>query len=108
MDRELLKGYIDLMILGIVKSKRTYGYNIIKEIYELSENSLEIKEGTLYLSLKRLEQKKYVISSWDTENSYPRRKYYEVTIEGEQYLNEKYTEIIKINKLIKKIIEGSV
>lgn len=108
MDRELLKGYIDLMILGIVKSNRTYGYNIIKKIYELSENTLELNEGTLYLSLKRLEQKKYLVSSWDTENSYPRRKYYETTIEGEEYLKDRYSEIIKINMLVKKIVEGSV
>ena len=108
MDRELLKGYIDLIILGIVKSETTYGYKIIKQIYKLSENNLEIKEATLYLSLKRLEKKKYVISSWGKENSYPRRKYYEITDEGKKYLNNKYDEIIKINTLIKKIMDGSV
>lgn len=106
MDRELLKGYIDVIILGIVKNNRIYGYNIIKKISTVSESYLEIKEGTLYLALKRLEKKEYLSSSWDTENTYPKRKYYEITDEGISYLEERYNEINKINKITDKIIKG--
>ncbi len=107
MDRELLKGYIDLIILGIIKIKKNYGYNIVKEIHELSDFNLEVSEGTLYLSLKRLEQKKFLLSSWEDDHSYPKRKYYEITNEGEKYLKEKYNDIIEINNFMKKIIERS-
>lgn len=107
MNKELLKGYIDLIILSIVKRKRTYGYKIIKEIYELSDNNFKLKEGTLYLALKRLEKNKFVISKWDSNVSYPRRKYYEITDLGNEYLDKEYKEILLTNKLLDKLIKRS-
>lgn len=107
MNKELLKGYIDLIILSIVRRKKNYGYNIIKEIYELSDNNFELKEGTLYLALKRLEKNKFVISQWDSNDSYPRRKYYGITDLGDEYLNKEYKEILLTNKLLDKLIKRS-
>lgn len=107
MNKELLKGYIDLIILSIVKHEKNYGYNIIKEIYGLSNNNFELKECTLYLALKRLEKNEFVTSEWDNDNTYPRRKYYEITNKGNQYLNKEFNDILMVNKFLHKLIKRS-
>lgn len=107
MNKELLKGYIDLIILSIVKYEKNYGYNIIKEIYKLSNSNFELKEGTLYLALKRLEKNNLILSKWGDNNVYPRRKYYEITSNGVDYLDKEYKEILLTNKLLDKLIKRS-
>ena len=101
MNKEILKGYIDLIILGVLRKNENYGYEIIKEIEKLSYN-FKLKEATLYLALKRMEKSKLLESYWEkAKNShYPRRKYYKITSEGIEYLFENYRDILDMNKLI--------
>ena len=105
LNKEILKGYIDLIILGVLKKSANYGYKIIKEIEKLSDN-FKLKEATLYLSLKRMEQSKLLESYWEeVKNShYPRRKYYKITPKGIEYLSENYKDILEMNELIDNLI----
>lgn len=107
MDLEILKGTIDILILCALKSKTSYGYEISKLIKENSNNSYEIGEGTLYSSLKRLEQKELIFSCWkliDERN----RKYYTITELGESYLQKKILGIKNLNILLNKLTGGSI
>ncbi|MDF2558374.1 MAG: PadR family transcriptional regulator, partial [Bacillales bacterium] len=53
VNKEVLKGHIDTLILSLIHSRDMYGYELAKYVREKSENQFELKEGTLYLSLKR-------------------------------------------------------
>lgn len=57
MDKEIMKGSIDILILSIIEKHDTYGYEIAKSIKEKSEGLYSMGEGTLYPALKRLEKK---------------------------------------------------
>lgn len=87
IDKEMLKGYIDSIILSVLEKERMYGYELSKKIRALSNESFEIKEGTLYVVLKRLENKGLVTTEWgDESNIGARRKYYNITSDGTEYL----------------------
>nr|WP_015141736.1 helix-turn-helix transcriptional regulator [Clostridium perfringens]AFV15160.1 Transcriptional regulator, PadR family [Clostridium perfringens] len=57
MDREILKGSLEIILLSLLKNKDMYGYEISKEIKNITDNVLILGEGTLYPALKRLKEK---------------------------------------------------
>ncbi|GMK37707.1 hypothetical protein PCCS19_07610 [Paenibacillus sp. CCS19] len=54
INKEMLKGYIESVILSQLRHEDHYGYEICRRIRDISEHTFEIKEGTLYIVLKRL------------------------------------------------------
>ncbi|WP_071459552.1 PadR family transcriptional regulator [Bacillus massilinigeriensis] len=104
MNKELLKGNIDLLILSVVKEKESYGYEISKTIKDKTEGEYEIQEATLYLSLKRLEKQGAVVSSWGKESHGGRRKYYAITAEGVQLLDHLISDWKKVTHMVKQFI----
>lgn len=109
IDKELLKGFIDILILSIIKSNRNiYGYNIMKLVNAASENNFELQTGTLYIALKRLEKQKFIISEMIEGDNGIRRRHYLITKEGEVQLNKLNGDFNKITELILKFREGEV
>ncbi|MFE4813568.1 PadR family transcriptional regulator [Peribacillus simplex] len=107
INKEVLKGHIDTIILSLLHKKEMYGYELAKLVREKSKEQFELKEGTLYLSLKRLEKNKWISSYWgDEQGPGGRRKYYKLTQLGEEGLNVKRTEWEFVKKIIDSFIEG--
>lgn len=103
INKEVLKGHIDTLILSILQNRDMYGYELAKFIREKSEEKFELKEGTLYLSLKRLEKNKWIESYWgDEQGPGGRRKYYNLTPLGEKGFEQKHNEW----KFVKNIIDS--
>ncbi len=86
LNKEMLKGIIDLLILSLLNEKDSYGYEISKAIKQRTEGAFALQEPTLYLSLKRLEKRGMVSSYWGEESRGGRRKYYSITEEGRKML----------------------
>lgn len=91
IDKELLKGSTVMIVLSILKEQNMYGYQIIKEVSQKSENVFNLNEGTLYPLLHNLEQKGYISSYWD-EQTAKKRKYYSITKQGNKFLKSKKEE----------------
>ncbi|MBD7916323.1 helix-turn-helix transcriptional regulator [Clostridium sp. Sa3CUN1] len=105
MDKELLKGFIDILILSLLSKKDMYAYEISKVIMEYSNESVILGEGTLYPALKRFYENGYLDYYWvEKENNLVKRKYYRITIKGKEYLNYKKSEYKKIKSLIDPLI----
>lgn len=82
LSADLLRGHTDTMILKLLSDGDKYGYEITKLIYELSSHEYELKEATMYSSLKRLEAEGHITSYWGDETQGGRRKYYRITVGG--------------------------
>ena len=82
LSSDLLRGHTDTIILKLLMDGDKYGYEITKLIAEQSGNQYELKEATMYSSLKRLEQDGHITSYWGDETQGGRRKYYHVTSSG--------------------------
>lgn len=86
-ERQMKKGVLDMLVLRLLKSEAKYGYQIIQEMREKSEETFLLKDGTLYPVLYRLEDDGLVVSKWSSAvGKQVPRKYYEITEEGIQTL----------------------
>jgi len=90
LSSDLLRGHTDTIILGLLLNGDKYGYEITKLVSELSSHLYELKEATMYSSLKRLEIDEHITSYWGDESQGGRRKYYRITASGrELYKNNR-------------------
>lgn len=98
MNTQLKKGTMELAILKKLEVADNYGYEIGKFI----ANEIEVKEGTIYLILQRLEKSGILESYLKSENNSKRRKYYRLTAEGREYLELLTIEWEKLSLFIAK------
>src|SRR5215471_17974908 len=89
IDKELLKGSINLMILRLLSQRDMYGYELIQEASRRSENAFQFKEGTLYPALHQLQQRGYLRAQWQTADSGRKRKYYSLTAKGRELAEQR-------------------
>jgi PadR family transcriptional regulator PadR len=82
LSSDLLRGHTDTIILKLLMDGDKYGYEITKLVHEHSRRLYELKEATMYSSLKRLENDRHITSYWGSETQGGRRKYYQITTSG--------------------------
>jgi PadR family transcriptional regulator, regulatory protein PadR len=81
MDSQFLGSAIEMLILEVAAQGRTYGYEVAQTVAERSNGVFELKEGSLYPALHRLERQRLLRSVWGEVDG-RRRKYYELTDVG--------------------------
>lgn len=103
ISKELLKGSTAMLVLSVISGEDMYGYKIVKELEERSENVFSLKEGTLYPLLHTMEDEGLVTSYWvDVENR--KRKYYHITHKGKKLLKEKKEEFEVYSEAVGRVL----
>ena len=84
---DVLQGTLDLMVLKTLDTLGAmHGYGIAQRIQQVSENLLQLNQGTLYPALLRLEQKGWISSKWGTSQNNRRARFYSLTKSGKKQL----------------------
>jgi transcriptional regulator len=84
---EILQGTLDLMVLQTLAAMGPmHGYGIARRIEQLSENALAVNQGTIYLCLIRLVQKKWIKAVWGMSENNRKAKFYSITKTGQKQL----------------------
>jgi PadR family transcriptional regulator PadR len=83
LSSDLLRGNTDTIILKLLLDGDKYGYEITKLVHERSSQLYDLKEATMYSSLRRLENDGYISSYWGDESQGGRRKYYHILASGQ-------------------------
>src|SRR5262252_5640706 len=83
---ELLQGTLDLLILKSVSLGPLHGYGILLRIQQISRDRLEIRQGSLYPALYRLEHQGWIISEWGASEKNRKAKFYRLTATGRRRL----------------------
>lgn len=104
--KELVGGSTDLLVLSLIDKKDMYGFEIIKELKEKSNDSFNLKEGTLYPVLHKLENKGYLKSYSKEGNAGRKRKYYEITSLGKKQLESEKEEWSEFFTAINTMVFG--
>lgn len=83
------KGVLEMLVLQLLSGKEKYGYQLICELREQSDDMFLLKEGTLYPILYRMEDDGLVVSRWsEARGKEVSRKYYSITAEGSETLEQ--------------------
>jgi transcriptional regulator len=83
---DLLQGTLDLLILKTLAFEPMHGWGISQRIQQVSEDSLQVQQGSLYPALHRLEQQGWIGSEWGASENNRRAKYYHLTGSGRKQL----------------------
>jgi PadR family transcriptional regulator PadR len=75
MDRDRLKGNMDLLLLSVLSAGPAHGYAIIASLRERSDGTFDLPEGTIYPALHRLERSGLLASDWSADQGRKRRVY---------------------------------
>ena len=91
MNKERLKGNLDLLLLSVLSAGPAHGYAIISSLRDRSEGMFDLPEGTIYPALHRLEDAGLLVSTW-AETDGRRRRVYGLTDQGAAALAAEQTE----------------
>ena len=83
---ELLQGTLDLLILQTLQWGPQHGYGIAQRLQQVSDDLLQLNQGTLYPALLRLEQRGWISSKWGTSENNRRARFYTLTRAGKKQL----------------------
>jgi len=88
-DREFLTGTMTVLLLSLLAERPMYGYEILLEATRRSARAFQMKEGTLYPALHKLERGGLLKSEWRQSDAGRRRKYYILTAKGRRAAQSK-------------------
>ena len=106
MERELKRGTLELVLLALLKDGDRYGYEIVTELAERTNGRFEMREGTLYPVLYRLEEGKLVEPYWQTQERGVPRKYYRMTEAGRAALRSQREEWRAFVSVVEHVLGG--
>ena len=103
---DLLQGTLDLMVLQTLTAMGAmHGYGIARRIEQISEDALRLNEGTVYASLMRLLQARWISASWGTSDNNRKARYYAITKAGRRQLTAETENWRRIAGLMARFLE---
>jgi PadR family transcriptional regulator PadR len=105
MNRERIKGHLDLLLLSVLSAGPAHGYAIIATLRDRSDGTFDLPEGTIYPALHRLEDARLLTSSWAAGEG-RRRRVYALTDVGAQALAAERTEWRRFSAGIGAVVGG--
>jgi transcriptional regulator len=102
---DILQGTLDLMVLKTLEAMGPlHGYGIARRIEQISEDALQINQGTIYASLVRLTQKDWISGAWGTSDNNRRAKFYSITRAGRKRLQTEARNWDRISAVIGRVL----
>ena len=103
--RDHLLGQLDLLVLRILANGETlHGYAIAERIGRLSENALQVGEGSLYPALHRMHEAGWVRSEWAASDNNRRARYYQITAKGRRQLASVEAEWLRAADAVSRVL----
>jgi transcriptional regulator len=104
---DVLQGTLDLMVLQTLHTLGPqHGYGIALRIQQVSDNMLELNQGTLYPALLRLEQNGFICSEWGRSDNNRRARYYSLTKAGRKQLSEEAESWHRFSGIMAKLLSS--
>lgn len=104
---DMRKGSTTVLILSLLAEHPMYGYQLAKELAARSEGVFDLKEGTLYPALHRMEKEGLLTSYWEIVEEGPSRKYYTLTEQGRDMLANKSRAWAGFARALLRVLEGA-
>jgi transcriptional regulator len=106
---EVLQGTLDLMVLQTLESMGPlHGYGIARRIEQISEDVLQLNEGTVYASLTRLQHQRWISASWGVSENNRKAKFYAITRAGRRQLATETDNWQRLSGIIARLLRTAV
>jgi transcriptional regulator len=103
---EVLQGTLDLMVLKTLDALGPqHGYGLARRIEQVSDHLLSINEGTIYASLLRLQQRRWISARWGTSENNRKAKFYSITPAGRKQLAAEVGNWERISGVIGRLLQ---
>src|SRR5215470_19741186 len=102
---DLVQGTLDLLILRVLSLGPQHGWAIAKRIQQVSNDVLQVQQGSLYPALHRLEQKRWIKSKWDETETGREAKFYFLTPAGRAQLEKETANWSRLSAAINLVLE---
>ncbi|MGC1869927.1 MAG: PadR family transcriptional regulator [Acidobacteriaceae bacterium] len=104
---DLLQGTLDVLILKTLALEPMHGWGVAQRIQQISQDVLQIGQGSLYPALHRLEYKGWIQSDWGSSDNNRRAKYYSLTRKGRKQLESELATWERLSTAIALVLEAS-
>src|ERR1019366_7429303 len=103
---EILQGTLDLMVLKTLDAMGPlHGYGIARRIEQISEEALQVNQGTIYLCLVRLLQRKWITAAWGTSENNRKAKFYSISKTGRKQLAAEAQNWERVSGVIGRLLQ---
>lgn len=105
---EIPPGTLYMLILKtLAREKQLHGYEIANAIQQLSEDILQVEEGSLYPALQRMLIKEWVTAEWGVTAGNRRARYYKLTAVGRRQLQTQLSQYSRVSGAIQKVLQAT-
>ena len=104
---ELPQGTLDLLILRTLALRPQHGWAISERIHQVSSKILQVRQGSLYPALHRLERRGWIKAKWGVSENNRRAKYYQLTKTGRRQLEAETSDWQKLAAAVARVLETS-
>jgi transcriptional regulator len=101
---QLLQGTLGLLILKALVVQELHGYGIARWVQDVTGDVLQIEEGSLYPALRRLEDRGFITSRWDTSEHNRRARFYALTRAGRAHLREDASTWLQFSRAVTQVL----
>jgi transcriptional regulator len=104
---ELLQGTLDMLILKAVQHEPMHGFGISVRIRQMSDEVLQVEQGSLYPALYRLEEKGWIKAEWGVSDNNRKARFYSLTASGRKQLNAETENWARVSAAINLVLKGT-
>lgn len=106
-NTELFQGTLEMLILRVLDSESHHGWGVAQRIQLISNDVLQVNQGSLYPALHRLEHKGWITAEWGTSENNRRAKYYSLTRLGRKQLEQETANWRRFVGAVDLILQGA-
>jgi PadR family transcriptional regulator PadR len=103
---DLLQGTLDMLILRAIASEPQHGWAIAQRIQQVSNNVLQVGQGSLYPALHRLEYKGWIRAQWGSSENNRKARFYSLSAAGRKRLNVELENWNRLSSAVNLVLEG--
>jgi PadR family transcriptional regulator, regulatory protein PadR len=104
---DLVQGTLDLLILRTLLSQSMHGWAIAKRIQQISQDVLQVQQGSLYPALHRLEQQGWIRAKWAESETGRQAKFYSLTAAGRRQMEQEAANWSRLSAAINLVVESA-
>lgn len=102
---DLLQGTLDLLILKVVALGPVHGYGIAQRIRQISQDVLQVQQGSLYPALHRLEKRGWIAADWGASDNGRQARFYRLSVKGRKQLVAEEATWNRLSKAVGLILQ---